>query len=73
MTVDITPTLKLAPLLASDVLERKALIDGGAALTDYCVMAVDKRMAIRAADLKAACEGPQTFQPWSPANPGNTK
>ena len=71
--MDLNPTLKLAPQLAAAVCERAALIAGGATLTDYAVMALDKRAAILAADLKAACEGEQTFRPWSPHEPGNTK
>ena len=71
--MDLNPTLKLAPQLADAVTERAALIAGGAMLTDFRVMALDKRATVLAADLKAACEAPQTFQPWSPANPGNTK
>jgi hypothetical protein len=31
-------------------------------------MALDKRMTILAADLKAACEAPQTFRAWTPHN-----
>ena len=71
--MDLTPTLKLAPQLAEAVTERAALIAGGAMLTDFAVMALDKRASILAADLKAACEGEQSFTPWSPANPGNTR
>jgi hypothetical protein len=71
--MDLTPTLRLAPQLAAAVTERAALIAGGATLTDYAVMALDKRAAILAADLKAACEAHQHFQPWTPHNQGNTK
>jgi hypothetical protein len=71
--VDLNPTLKLAPQLAAAVCERAALIAGGATLTDYAVMALDKRATVLAADLKAACEAPQGFSPWSPHNPGNTR
>ena len=60
--MDITPTLTLAPQLAAAVCERAALIAGGAMLTDFSVMALDKKASILAADLKAACEAPQTFE-----------
>ena len=73
VVMDLTPTLKLAPQLAAAVTERTALIAGGATLTDYAVMALDKRMTVLAADLKAACEAPQSFRPWSPFNAGNTR
>ena len=71
--MDINPTLKLAPQLATAVCDRAALIAGGAMLTDFSVMALDKRMTVLAADLKAACEAPQAFTPWSPGQPGNTR
>jgi hypothetical protein len=73
VNVDLNPTIKLAPQLAAAVCERAALIAGGATLTDYAVMALDKRASILAADLKAACEAHQAFQPWTPHNPGNTR
>lgn len=63
------PILKLAPDLAAAVLARNQLIASGAKLTDFVVMALDKRAGILAADLKAACEGPQAFTPWTPHNP----
>lgn len=71
--MDLNPTLKLAPQLAAAVTERAALIAGGAALTDYAVMALEKRLTIIAADLTAALEAEQKFRPWSPHEPGNTK
>ena len=67
--MDLNPTLKLAPQLAAAVCERAALMAGGAMLTDFRVMALDKRATVLAADLKAACEAPQTLQPWTPHNP----
>jgi hypothetical protein len=66
--MDLNPTTKLAPQLAAAVCERAALIAGGAMLTDFAVMALDKRMTILAADLKAACDSPQTFRAWTPHN-----
>jgi hypothetical protein len=71
--VDINPTLRLAPQLAQAVTDRAALIAGGAMLTDFAVMALDKRAAVLAADLKAAIDAPQPFRPWTPHEPGNTK
>ena len=71
--MDISPTLRLAPQLAQAVTERAALIAGGAVLTDFAVMALDKRAAVLAADLKAALDAPQTVQPWTPHNPRNSK
>lgn len=71
--MDLTPTLNLAPQLAAAVTERAALIAGGATLTDYAVMALDKRAAVLAADLTAALKAPQSFEPWTPHNPRNTK
>jgi hypothetical protein len=64
--MDITPTLLLAPQLAAAVTERAALIAGGATLTDYAVMALDKQARVLAADLTAALNAPQTIQPWRP-------
>lgn len=64
--MDLSPTLRLAPQLAAAVTERAALIAGGAVLTDFAVMALDKRAAVLAADLKAALDAPQTVQPWTP-------
>lgn len=64
--MDISPTLKLAPQLAAAVTERAALIAGGATLTDYAVMALDKRATVLAADLKAACEAETKPVPWTP-------
>jgi hypothetical protein len=37
------------------------------------VMKLRKRAATLAADLKAALDAPQTFRPWTPHEPGNTK
>jgi len=71
--MDLNPTLRLAPQLAAAVTERAALIAGGATLTDYAVMALDKRAAVLAADLKAALDAPQSFDPWTPFNNRNTK
>lgn len=71
--MDLTPTLKLAPQLADAVTERAALIAGGAMLTDFRVMALDKRATVLAADLKAACDADQAFSPWTPHNSGNTR
>ena len=64
--MDLSPTLTLAPQLAKAVTERAALIAGGAVLTDFAVMALDKQARILAADLQAALEAPQTFEPWTP-------
>lgn len=71
--MDLNPTIKLAPQLAAAVCERAALIAGGATLTDYAVMALDKRASILAADLKAFCDAEQQFSAWTPENPGNTR
>lgn len=71
--MDITPTLSLSRDLAKAVIARKALIQSGAPLTDFMVMALDKRMGILADDLQAAIDAPQTFSPWSPSNTGNTR
>ena len=71
--MDISPTLRLAPQQAAAVTERAALIAGGAVLTDFAVMALDKRAAVLAADLKAALDAPQSFRPWSPHKTGNTQ
>ena len=71
--MDLNPTLTLAPQLAAAVTERAALIAGGAMLTDFRVVALDKRATVLAADLKAACEAPQSFRSWSPFSPGNTR
>ena len=71
--MDISPTLRLAPQLAQAVTERAALIAGGAVLTDFAVMALDKQARILAADLQAALDAPQSFRPWTPHNTGNTQ
>jgi hypothetical protein len=71
--MDISPTLRLAPQLAAAVTERAALIAGGAVLTDFAVTALDKRAAVLAADLKAALDAPQSFDPWTPFNNRNSK
>lgn len=71
--MDLSPTLTLAPQLAKAITERAALIAGGATLTDYPVMALDKQARILAADLQAALQAPQSFRPWTPHEPGNTK
>jgi hypothetical protein len=71
--MDLNPTLLLAPQLAAAVTERAALIAGGSMLTDSAVMALDKRAAVLAADLKAALDAEQSFRPWTPHEPGNTK
>jgi hypothetical protein len=71
--MDLNPTLRLAPQLAAAVTERAALIAGGWPLTDHAVMALDKRAAVLAADLTAALDAPQSFQPWTPHNDRNTK
>ena len=63
--MDINPVLKLAPQLVEAITERAALIAGGAMLTDFAVMALDKRASVLAADLKAAVDAPQTFSAWS--------
>jgi UDP-N-acetylglucosamine enolpyruvyl transferase len=71
--MDLNPTLLLAPQLAAAVTERAALIAGGSMLTDSAVMALDKRASILAADLTAALEAEQSFRPWTPHEPRNTK
>ena len=69
--MDITPTLTLAPQVAEAALTLEALLaDGG---SDLVVMRARKELRVLAADLKAACEAKQGFQPWTPENPGNSK
>lgn len=69
--MDMNAVLKLAPDLAKAILARNAAVSGGARLTDFHVMALDKRAAILAADLDAACKAQQSFVAWTPHNPRN--
>lgn len=69
--MDMNTVLKLAPELATAILARNAAVSGGARLTDFHVMALDKRAAILAADLDAACKAQQSFTAWTPSNPRN--
>ena len=69
--MDITPTLSLAPQVAEAALNLEALLTDGA--SDLVVMRARKELRVKAADLKAACEAPQGFSPWSPSSPGNTR
>jgi hypothetical protein len=71
--VDINPVLKLAPQLASAVLSLEHHLAEATCPRDMMVMKLRKRAATLAADLKAAIDTPQTFRPWSPHEPGNTK
>lgn len=69
--MDLNPTLALAPQVAEAALTLEALLtDGG---SDLAVMRARKELRVKAADLKAACEAHQGFQPWTPHNQGNTK
>lgn len=71
--MDINPVLKLAPQLASAVLSLEHHLAEATCPRDMMVMKLRKRAATLAADLKAAIDTPQTFRPWSPHEPGNTK
>jgi hypothetical protein len=71
--VDINPVLKLAPQLASAVLSLEHHLAKATCPRDLMVMKLRKRAATLAADLKAALDAPQTFRPWSPHEPGNSK
>lgn len=65
--MDLNPTIKLAPQVAEAALALEALLtDGG---SDLAVMRARKELRVMAADLKAACEARQHFQPWTPHNP----
>ena len=69
--MDLNPTIKLAPQVAEAALTLEALLTDGA--SDLVVMRARKELRVKAADLKAACEAPQGFSPWTPHNSGNTK
>ena len=69
--MDLNPTIKLAPQVAEAALTLEALLSDGA--SDLAVMRARKELRVKAADLKAACEANQAFQPWTPANLGNTR
>jgi len=69
--MDISPTLKLSPKVANAALALEALLANGA--PDLAVMRARKELRVMAADLKAACEAPQTFRKWTPATPGNAE
>jgi hypothetical protein len=71
--VDINPVLKLAPQLASAVLSLEHHLAEATCPRDLTVMKLRKRAATLAADLKAALDARQTFRPWTPHEPGNTK
>jgi hypothetical protein len=71
--VDINPVLKLAPQLAAAVLSLEHHLAQATCPHDMMVMKLRKRAATLAADLKAAIDAPQTFRPWTPHEPGNTK
>ncbi len=71
--MDINPVLKLAPQLASAVLSLEHHLAEATCPRDMMVMKLRKRAVTLAADLKAAIDAPQTFRPWTPHEPGNTK
>jgi hypothetical protein len=71
--MDINPTLKLAPQLVEACLALEYHLSEGASPRDLTVMQLRKRVRTLAADLKAALDTPQTFRPWSPHEPANTK
>jgi hypothetical protein len=71
--VDINPVLKLAPQLASAVLSLEHHLAEATCPRDMMVMKLRKRAVTLAADLKAAIDAPQTFRPWTPHEPGNSK
>jgi hypothetical protein len=71
--VDINPVLKLAPQLASAVLSLEHHLAAATCPRDLMVMKLRKRAVTLAADLKAAIDAPQTFRPWTPHEPGNSK
>lgn len=64
--MNLTPTLRLTRQLARTVLERQALITGGAKMTDFHVMSLDRKASVLAADLEAAMKEAQPVAPWSP-------
>lgn len=70
--MNLNPTIKLARQLAQVIRERQALITGGAKLTDFPVMSLDKRATVLAADLEAALAEPQPVAPWTPHNQRNS-
>lgn len=65
LTMDLNPTLRLAPQLADAFLALEFQLSEGASPRDLTVMALRRRARVLAADLKAACEAPQKFQRWS--------
>lgn len=66
-------TLSLAPKLAPVCLALEAMLSEGASPTDFNVMSLRRQMRVLAADLKAACEEPQPFAPWTPFNQRGVK
>ena len=69
--MDLNPTIKLAPQVAEAALTLEALLsDGG---SDLAVMRARKELRVLAADLLAAWNAKQGFNPWTPENPGNTR
>lgn len=70
--MNLNPTIRLARQLAEAVRVRQALITGGAKLTDFPVMQLDRKMTVLAADLEAAFAEPQPVAPWTPHNQRNS-
>jgi hypothetical protein len=71
--MDISPTLALAPQLVEACRALEALLAESASPRDVMTMRMRKRVNVLVADLAAAIEAPQTFRPWTPEKPGNTK
>lgn len=70
--MNLNPTIRLARQLAEAVRVRQALITGGAKLTDFPVMQLDRKMTVLAADLEAAIAEPQPVAPWTPWSSRNS-
>ncbi len=71
--MDINPVLKLAPQLAAAVLSLEHHLSEGVSPRDMMVMKLRKRAKTLADDLTAALKAPQSFRPWTPHEPRDTK